>query len=329
MKIGLFDVFMLRASRSFLPIFPFTNAHFSTIWPALFVHPQTPSYQTLFFETPDEDVFELSVLHRDRPRALVLLHGLEGNAQSGYMNDVAQFFETCGFGIYALNHRGCGRSPNRRFSSYHSGFTNDLQQVLQYVQSDASIEEIYILGFSLGGNIVLKWAGEQAGRYPSKLRKCIAVSVPCDLAACAETLSKGFNRMYLHRFLRSLISKVLQKKNRIGNGFDFEKASQIKDFKDFDDWYTAPVHGFRDAIHYWKLNSSLRFLNSIEIPCLLINALNDPFLASSCFPDPSTILSSFVQTCYPKYGGHVGFMKHCFDRRVWLKNTMINFFDSK
>jgi predicted alpha/beta-fold hydrolase len=194
-------------------------------------------------------------------------------------------------------------------TSYHSGFTNDLRQVLNHLVADSQTREIYFCGFSLGGNALLRFLAAQGSGIHPKVKAGAAISVPVDLKASAQQLARFSNSIYMERFLGSLKNKIRIKSQMFPGQIDLKGLNRIHNFKDFDDRFTAPIHGFRDADDYWKQCSSLYVLDEIRVPTLLLNAKNDPFLPLSCYPLPYTDdKQTFVKAIYPKHGGHVGFV---------------------
>jgi predicted alpha/beta-fold hydrolase len=278
------------------------------MYPALFRHVDL-DYRRQRFETPDQDFFDTDLLDGVNGKAMVLIHGLEGSANSAYMRGMAKHFHRQGFSIYALNFRSCSGEPNRLLTSYHSGFTNDLRQVLNHLVADSQTREIYFCGFSLGGNALLRFLAAQGSGIHPKVKAGAAISVPVDLKASAQQLARFSNSIYMERFLGSLKNKIRIKSQMFPGQIDLKGLNRIHNFKDFDDRFTAPIHGFRDADDYWKQCSSLYVLDEIRVPTLLLNAKNDPFLPLSCYPLPYTDdKQTFVKAIYPKHGGHVGFV---------------------
>jgi len=214
-----------------------------------------------------------------------------------------------GWDAVAMNQRGCSGEPNRLYSSYHSGKTDDIQLVVEYLLEE-KYKQIYLVGYSLGGNIMLKYAGEQGRSIPSQIIGVAGISVPCDLAGSAQELrSGGINYLYLNRLLKQLKSKAITKKARFSEAaYSNADIRACRNFEAFDDLYTAPAHGYKDAADYYSKCSSAQFIPSIRIPAYIINALDDPFLSISCYPvEESAINRHWVVCETPRHGGHVGF----------------------
>lgn len=286
------------------PPFLHRFAHFSTIVPNRFRPVDAIGYTRKTIETWDEDFIDLDYIIVKSTKAVLLLHGLEGSSESTYMLGIRNLLTSEGFDVVAMNHRSCSGRPNKLVSSYHSGKTDDVAFVLDHLKR--SYDEIHLVGFSLGGNMALKYAGEQGGSaIPTSI---CAISTPCDLAGSSQTLGRIGNRIYLNRFLSQLISKAEEKTSRFPDfGLNLKAIKSSRNFYDFDDSYTAPVHGFESADDYYEKSSSDQFIASIQRPTLIINALNDSFLSESCYPVKEASQNDLVTLQTPKYGGHVGF----------------------
>lgn len=257
-------------------------------------------------ELSDGDFLDLSWSGKSQERLAILSHGLEGNSEAGYIQQMASCLMTIGWDVLAWNFRGCSGEPNRQLHFYHSGATDDLAFVIQHALKQHPARDVALIGFSLGGNLTLKYLGEPRSR-PPQLSCGIAFSVPCDLSDSAHQLSRLSNRVYMRRFLTSLREKLRQKDRIFPGELDLKELNQISDFLQFDDRFTAPLHGFRNAEDYWKQSSCRQFLPNIQIPTLLVNALNDPFLGEMCYPFDEAQKSHEFWLETPPEGGHVTF----------------------
>ena len=280
------------------------NGHLETIFPTLFRKVTLlPTYREKV-ETPDGDFLELD-WHRTGSRRLVVIsHGLEGSSTRSYVLGMAKAMLEQGMDVLAWNYRGCGNELNRKAIFYHSGATYDLDTIINHAAPE--FEEIYLIGFSLGGNLTLKYLGEKRDRNP-KIKKAIAISVPLDIGNSCDQISKTLFGLYTRRFLKSLRKKIEKKSLHFPTEFSVDKFSSIQTLRDFDNTFTGPLHGFCDAEEYYQVNSALQFLPYITLPTLVINAKNDPFLSSTCYPETIAKKIKHVYFEYPKYGGHVGF----------------------
>ncbi len=290
------------------PPFLFRNGHFSTIYHGLLRKVDGVVQQRERLELPDGDFLDLDWSESAAPtqKAVILLHGLEGNAQRPYITGSAKQLNSYGFDTCAVNFRGCSGEPNRKYKSYHSGATDDLVAVVNHILNTRMYKELYLKGYSLGGNVALKYLGE-GNIIPEQVKGAIAVSVPCDLHdACIELL-KPKNILYARRFKKHLIAKLKEKHHLFPERVSKAQIYSIVTLKDFDDVYTGPAHGFIDALDYYRECSSKQFLSNVNVPSLIINAKNDSFLGSNCYPFGEAEANEHVHLEVPDFGGHVGF----------------------
>ena len=295
-------------TSKYSPPFLFKSGHFSTIYSGLIRRVNGLNQHRERLELSDGDFLDLDWSYAARPSTgvAILLHGLEGNAQRPYITGSAKQFNTIGIDACAVNYRGCSDETNRLFQSYHSGATEDLEAVINYILKEKKYTNIYLKGFSLGGNMALKYLGE--GRYiPKEIKGAIAVSVPCNLYSSLLELLKPKNRLYANRFKKHLIEKLRAKQLLFPERISDTDIAKINTLKDFDDIYTSRAHGFKDAIDYYQKSSSLQFIHAIRTPTLIINAQNDSFLGDQCYPFKEAEQNNNVHFELPLYGGHVGF----------------------
>jgi predicted alpha/beta-fold hydrolase len=278
------------------------NKHLETVYPAVFRKVVLPQPKRERIITPDQDFLDLDWFVNRSNRLIIISHGLEGNSKRGYVLGMAKAFIASGYDVLAWNFRGCSEELNLRPRFYHSGATDDLDTVVQHVQKSARYQSVNLIGFSLGGNLTLKYLGEDFDSAKS-IDKGVAISVPLNLDTSCQEISKRENWLYELRFLRSLKSKVSKKAKYITLP-SIEKIKSINKLRDFDDLITGPLHGFKDAVDYYSRCSSINFLEKIRTPTLIINALNDPFLSADCYPESA---NKNLTLKYPEHGGHVGF----------------------
>ena len=293
---------------TYKPPFYFKNGFIATVYSGLFrkiAIEQKRERLTL----SDGDFIDLdwSFAEKKSNQLIVLLHGLEGHAQRPYVTGVAKLFNTNGIDAVCVNFRGCSGHENLKYYSYHSGETQDLMAVIAYAISEKHYSEIYLKGISLGANIILKYLGEN-DNIPEQVKAAVAVSVPCSLYGSCLELHKLKNKLFHDRFLNDLVSRLRDKQKRFPNQLSLDEVNGIKTLKDFDDVYTSKAHGFKDAIDYYEKSSCLQFVPSIEVPTLIINALNDSFLSPECYPVKEAKSNPFLYLEMPKYGGHAGFI---------------------
>lgn len=311
---------------SYKPSFLFKNAHFNTVFRTFFTS-NTVDYKRHRLELKDGDFMDLDFLFSYADTILIALHGLEGSTNSTYIKAVSEYFDSNNIDVCAVNFRGCSGEDNRLFESYYSGRTEDLEAVIKFVNSEFNYKNIILLGYSLGGNMTLKYLGEQGENLPKNIKCSFGISVPCDLTDSSNQLSNTNNKVYLKRFLIDLKKKTLEKNKKFPDSFlSEEKIKAVKNFKQYDDLYTAPAHGFKDAEDYWEKNSCKPFLENITIPTLIINALDDTFLGDLCYPYEISQSHEHVFLETPKHGGHVGFNSKLIGKSgYWLEKRIYEF----
>jgi predicted alpha/beta-fold hydrolase len=288
------------------------NGHLLTIYPTLLRRVDDPYTERESIATPDGDVLTIDYSRSGSHRVVVLTHGLEGDSGRQYMTGMAQAFRRRGWDVAAWNCRGCGGEMNRLPRFYHSGATEDLRAVVRHLLEQRGYASLALVGFSLGGNMTLKYLGEEGEEIDERISGAVAFSVPCDLEASADRLALPVNRIYMHRFLRSLRDKIERKREKMPEALPNVDFRTIRTFHDFDEHYTAPLHGFLGARDYWNRCSSRQFVERISVPTLLVNALDDPFLSPECMPVEEAARSPWLSLERPRSGGHVGFVR--FDR---------------
>ena len=300
---------------TYTPAWWVPGAHLQTLWGRLFRRPPVVMTRVERWATPDDD--EIEVHRLDAPTGsdprtprLLLLHGLEGTIRSNYLRGTLAQARARGWSADVLIFRGCGTAMNRQRRMYHSGETCDLNLVVQRLLHEHPTQPLVLAGFSLGGNVLLKWLGEQGSDVPPQIRATAAVSVPFDLERGALAIEHGFSRLYTRHFLRSLKRKARAKLEQFPGLFDVSRLDRAQTLYDFDDVVTAPVHGFRDAHDYYSRSSSLQYLSAIRVSTLLLSASNDPFLPRDICNSVAMVASksSFLVAELLTNGGHVGFV---------------------
>ncbi|MEL6445343.1 MAG: alpha/beta fold hydrolase [Bacteroidota bacterium] len=302
------------------------SGHAQTVFASLGRGVPPVPYRRERLDTDDGDFLDLDWLAHEpsgSPRPLaVVAHGLEGNTHRPYMVGMARTLHEAGFDVLAWNFRGCSEEPNRLLRSYHSGATDDLRRVLQHAERSA-YTTFALVGFSLGGNLTLKYLAEEAGTAPGRIAAAVAISVPVDLAAGAAHLARWDNQGYMLYFMRKLRRKVYEKAQRYP-ALSTKGLDRMRTFQAFDDAYTAPIHGFRDADDYWARCSAKPHLHRIAVPTLLLNAADDPFLPPACYPHAEAEANSKVTLEVSAYGGHVGFVTR--EGAYWSERRAAAFF---
>lgn len=290
------------------------------VWPRRF----SLSVSEEWLELPDGDFLHLRWHRAGHRRLAILCHGLEGSADAVYNLGMAAALRAAGWDVLAWSYRGCGSRPNRLLRFYHSGATADLDAVVGHA-APRYPDGVALVGFSLGGNLVLKYVGESPP--PSSILGAVAISAPVDLAASARALDRRWdNRVYLRRFLQTLVAKVEAKARAFPGEIDTTDIRRIRSFQEFDDRYTARLHGFRDAADYWSQSSARQYFPRISVPALLLNARDDPFLPPACFPFEEAAASENFFLEAPAHGGHVGFIDLAEGRgRTWAERRTVDF----
>ena len=287
----------------------FKNTHFSTIYSAKIRKVYGIEQKRERIELPDGDYVDIdwSYSREETPsiKVALLVHGLEGNAQRPYMTGMAKLLNINGYDVAALNFRGCSGTQNRLYRSYHSGDTGDIRYIVNLL-SKREYSHIGIYGVSLGANAVLKYLGEKS-KIPKEVKVASCIGVPIDLKASLEQLIESKNIIYRTSFLVHLRAKYRKKMKTFPELATSKKYRAINSLKAFDDAYTAPAHGFIDALDYYEKASSYNYLSKIDIPTLILNAKNDSFLHGHCYPIKQAQENQLLTLEMPDYGGHVGF----------------------
>ncbi len=302
------------------------SGHLQTVLPTLFRRVDGVTYRRERLELSDGDFLDLDWTGRpEGARVAVVAHGLEGSSDRAYVRGMARELDRRGWTVCAWNLRGCSGEPNRLLRTYHSGATDDLGAVVDHVLAGGA-PEVAVVGFSMGGNLTLKWLGEQGEAVDPRVVAGAGVSVPVDLASSSETMEAWSRRIYMLRFMRSLSGKVAEKAGRFPDAPGLESVRRARTFRDFDGAFTAPVHGFASADDYWARASALPFLPSVRVPTLLVNALDDPFLGASCYPREAARANPALTLLTPAHGGHVGFVRR--GGTFWSEEVVGRFLDA-
>ena len=300
------------------------NGHVQSVWPTLFRSVSLRAPERRWLATPDDDRLYLDWYRQGAGRLAIISHGLEGHSQRPYVLGLARALLAAGWDVLAWNYRSCGGDMNLQPRFYHSGATDDLGLVVSHALGKG-YRTVLLSGFSLGGNLTLLYLGQQGERVDSRICGAVAFSVPCDLAGSAEVLARPSRRIYMQRFLKDLHGKMRQKAQAFPGLIDVEGFGSIRSFHEFDDRFTAPLHGFRDARDYWAQCSALPRLRDIRVPSLMVNAADDPFLSRGCFPESTRVLGRHLRFESPRWGGHVGFVEHARDGLYWSERRALHF----
>ena len=290
------------------PPFWFKNNHINTISAALFRRKMKLIFERKRFKLKDDDFVDLDFVITGADKLVILMHGLEGSSDRAYIRGMAKILSEHHFDVLAFNFRGCSGEPNLSMKGYHMAATEDLGEVITFLQDENKYKSIYLVGFSLGGSVVLRFLSLLKGN-PSlnNVKGGVAFSVPLHLVNANKAIDRLENAMYRIRFLLSLKKKMKLKQIQFPSNNLFPKKWEYN-FTFFDNFYTGPVHGFKNAHDYWQKAGALNVLDKIEVPCLLVNAADDSFLSEQCFPHDLAHKNSNFYFCCPEWGGHVGFM---------------------
>ena len=299
------------------------HAHLETIWPALLRRVPPQPYRRERIQTDDDDFLDLDWLQAGHKRLVIVSHGLEGDTSRHYVTGMAKAVHGAGFDVLAWNFRGCGGEINRQPRFTHNGATDDLDAVISHALATGNYNSVALVGFSMGGNLTLMYLGREVDKVPAEVKAAVCFSVPCDLAAASSRLAESFNTIYMKRFLRLMGQKVRLQAESFPDDFPCDDYYRLNTFADFDGRYTAPLHGFRDAQHYWQNCSSSKYLDQIRVPSWIVNARNDPFLSPSCFPDVATHNNHLVTLVSPQHGGHCGFAMAGTYQTYWSENVTV------
>jgi len=316
-------------AESFTPPWWCRNRHAQTIWGPFF-RPARLALRRERMITDDGDFVDLDWL-ADAPAPgaplVMVLHGLEGSSRSHYVQGLLGGARARGWRGVALNFRSCSGEMNRLPRFYHSGDTGDVDAVVRRLLAREPGLRLGVVGISIGGNVMLKWLGEQGVAAPPAVAGGVAISVPYDLEACARVLDRGFAKhVYTANFMRTMRRKVVEKARAYPGFVDVASACRARTFSEYDAAVTAPLFGFADAQDYWRRASSAPYLAAVARPALLINALDDPFVPAHALPKPGE-LPPHVQLVLTPHGGHVGFVDGRWPWRVdsWAERRALDF----
>ncbi|MFT4765445.1 MAG: putative alpha/beta-fold hydrolase [Oleispira sp.] len=305
-----------------------SNGYVQSILPSLVRRIDCSHFKRERLHTDDGDFLDLDwsrVSSSSMGKTLLIIsHGLEGHSRRPYVAGIARDANVQGWDALAWNFRSCSGEMNKTLRFYHSGATDDLNRVVEHAHG-LGYQHIHLVGFSMGGNLSLLYAGRHGRDLPPHVKSVAAFSVPCDLAASSRRLAERKNKIFMWRFLKDLREKIEAKALDFPDDVSADDYHQIKNFQQFDDRYTAPIHGFDDAADYWARSSCKPVLKDIRIPALLVNAQNDPFLPEACFPYAEAQQSEWLSLEVPRSGGHVGFIEVNNRQTYWMERRVVAF----
>ena len=308
------------------------NGHLMTVfaWGRPRTLPSLPAAEMREFRTaPDTTVIAACHWQPDRgaARTLLLLHGLEGSSDAHYMRGMADKAFRAGMNVVRLNQRNCGGTEHLTPGLYHSGLTADPHAVMRELIEKDGLPAIVLAGYSMGGNVLLRLAGELADQAPPQLKGVAAVSPVIDLGACVSALERRANRIYEWNFLRNLRARMHRKAKAFPEAFDLKRLAGVRSIRSFDDTYTAPHHGFGDAANYYFQASALRLIDRITIPALIISSADDPFVPVAIFDAPEVRNNPNIRVEITPHGGHCAFIGDASDGHdgYWAEAAVVDF----
>ncbi len=313
----------LVTSSSFAPHTAFSNPHLQTALGVILPIGKTSPYARTQVPTEDGEILCLDWLYASSSSLAVVCHGMEGSSISPYVRSLCTALHLRGWNVVACNMRGNGGEGSRTPTFSHAGSSGDLRSIINSIPP--TYGPIVLIGFSLGGNIVLKYLGEEGNAISHRIVAGCVFSVPCDLASTAEKLANPWLYPYMARLLWDLKKRIDRLSRTFPGAIKPFSLHRLKTFRQFDDQYTAPLHGFRDASHYWSLSSSVYHLEGITVPTLIVNAKDDPFLDLPSFPVGTAARHKHVFLEVPAKGGHLGFFESLRQPQRWVNTRTTAF----
>ncbi len=318
---------LIKNSTYTKPPFYLFNGHLETIVPSVWRKVEGVQYERERLELADGDFVDLDWVKKGNERLMILTHGLEGNSDRHYIKGMVKLLQSNNWDALAWNCRSCSGEMNRKLRMYHHGDIADIGEVIQHTIATANYKEISLIGFSMGGNIVLKYLGVNGQKVPKQIKNGVAISAPCDLSSSADKLDRPSSYFYKQKFYSRLAAKMELKAQQFPGVIDMSQLKNVKRWRDFDDFFSAPVNGFKDAQDFYNQASSLNYLDGIQRPTLLINAYNDPILTPTCFPTAIAQHHSYLFLEAPTKGGHVSFLEPNQDF-TWMERRALEFVEN-
>ena len=307
----------------------FQNAHASTIYASLLRQIPRIRFQRERIETPDGDFLDLDWSKTGSKKLIIVLAGLEGKSNSLYSKAAIRYFNKRGWDAMGMNYRGCSGEPNRLLRGYHMGASDDVKLSVEHAIEKHRYEEIVLIGYSLGGNLALKYVGEAAHNMPAQVKATVSFSVPKDIQKSDERLNKWYNWHYLKWFMFPLNRKANRKKRQFPEKLKSYKGFFMSgNFVYFDTYFTAPANGFETVEDYWQASSCKPYLLDIKIPSLVVSSTNDTFISENCYPIKEAKANPFLFLEIPQYGGHCGFIRRFFEKEWWMEERAFEFVES-
>lgn len=300
--------------------------HLQTIVPNVYRKVEGVQYSRERIDTWDDDFLDLDWSRTGSKKLIIISHGFEGSSDRVYAKGLTKILNTNGFDVCVWNFRGCSGEDNRQFFSYHSGKTDDLDWVVQHVTQNNSYDEYHLIGISMGGNMTMKYLGEDLWNSARNITSAVTVSVPIHYETSFQHLIKGWNKIYERRFTKQVKDKVMKKQARHPDAMNYKYILEAENLWEFTERCTVPLHGFSDIHDYNKKVQASTYIKSIKTPTLLINADNDPLLTKECYPTELAKKSRYFHLEIPVGGGHVGFCEDMKAEHNWLEKRVLDYF---
>lgn len=300
--------------------------HLQTIIPNVYRKVENVVYNRTRITTWDNDFLDLDWSKVGSDKLILISHGFEGSSDRVYAKGLTKIFNANGFDVCVWNFRGCSGEDNLQVYNYHSGKTDDLDWVVQHILSSNAYSEYYLVGISMGGNMTLKYLGEDKWSSVNKINAAFTVSVPIHYETSFQHLLNGWNVIYERRFTKQVKEKMLKKINKYPTVLNYKHIMEAKNLWEFTERCTVPLHGFKNINDYILKVQASSYLHKIKTPTLLINADNDPLLTKECYPTALAKKSNYFHLEIPIGGGHVGFCENLKDKHNWLEKRAVNYF---
>lgn len=300
------------------------NGHLQTIIPSVFRKIEDVNYTRERLTMSDGDFIDVDWLKNDNDKLVVLTHGLEGDSHRHYIKGTAKLFAQNGWDVLAWNCRSCSGEMNRAFRLYNHGEIGDIAEIIKHSLAADAYKNVVLVGFSMGGNITLKYLGVHGSKVPDVIRAGVAISAPTDLKSSAELLDWRSNWFYRQRFMGKLFKKIQIKAELYPNRLDLSLIKKVKVWKDFDNFFSAPLNGYRDADDFYEQASAINFIAGTTVPVLVCNAANDPILTPECVPFELAKAHPLIFAEMPQTGGHVSFVVP-YDEFTWAERRALEF----
>jgi len=307
------------------PKWLYTN-HLQTIVPNVYRKVEGVQYIRERLETWDDDFLDLDWSCVGSNKIMIISHGFEGCSDRVYAKGLTKILNANGFDVCVWNFRGCSGEDNRQYFGYHSGKTDDLDFVVEHILRTKEYDEHYLTGISMGGNMTMKYLGEEKWNSSKQIISAVAVSVPIHYETSFQHLCKGWNQIYERRFTKQVKDKVQKKQDRFPDVMNYKHIMEAKNLWEFTERCTVPMHGFKSIHDYNKKVQASSFIKGLKTPTLLINADNDPLLTKECYPIQQAKKSKYFSLEITIGGGHVGFCEDIKAEHNWLEKRLVNYF---